>query len=120
ATTLRHLNMGDGTSADSLGLLAGEIRRSVAGLPRNGSPLTLAIWDAAAAKDAVNTKNLLEERLNMPVAAAQLSTIVSTDERAGNQYASAVAVAIAALETDRLPIDFLDSRLAPPPPPTNS
>jgi hypothetical protein len=67
ATQLRHLNMGDNPNADSVGLLAGEIRRSVAALPRNGSPLTLAIWDPGNDKGATSTRNLLEERLAMPI-----------------------------------------------------
>jgi len=118
---IRHLNMGDGASADSMSLLAGEIRRSVAALPRNGSPLTLAVWNAESGGNQAkgSTKNLLEQRLNMPIATPDLNTIVTTDANSANQYAPAVALALNALDTDRLAVDFLDSRLAPPPPPTN-
>jgi hypothetical protein len=118
-TQLRHLNMGDVASGDTLGLLAGEIRRSVAALPRNGSPLTLAIWDAGNTQGPGGTKNLLEERLSMPISTPELRTIVTTDSKDSNQYAPAVAVGLAALDADRLPVDFLDSRLAAPEPPTN-
>ena len=119
-TALRHLNMGDDPSADSLGLLAGEIRRSVAALPRNGSPLTLAIWEHDSNKSRGSTRNLLQERLSMPVAAPELHALASTNSDSPTQFAPAVAIALVSLEADRLPVDFLDSRLAPPPPPTNS
>ncbi|HUO07384.1 MAG TPA: pilus assembly protein PilM [Phycisphaerae bacterium] len=119
-TALRHLNMGDRPSAESLGLLAGEIRRSVAALPRNGSPLTLAIWEHDSNKGPGSTRNLLEERLSMPVATPELHALTSAKADAPNQFAPAIAIAIVSLEADRLPVDFLDSRLAPPPPPTNS
>ncbi len=120
ATQIRHLNMGDNPSSDSVGLLAGEIRRSVAALPRNGSPLTLAIWDPGNNKGPTSTRNLLEERLSMPIATPELHAIVSGKSDASNQYAPAVAIALTSLEADRLPVDFLDSRLAPPPPPSQN
>ncbi len=120
ATQIRHLNMGDNPTSDTVGLLAGEIRRSVAALPRNGSPLTLAIWDSGNEMGSGSTRNLLEERLSMPIATPELHAIVSGKADASNQYAPAVAIALTSLEADRLPVDFLDSRLAPPPPPSNS
>jgi hypothetical protein len=118
-TQLRHLNMGDVPAGDSMGLLAGEIRRSVAALSRNGSPLTLAIWDSGNDNAANSTRSLLQERLSMPIATPELHSLVSSRGEATKQFAPAVAVALISLEADRLPVDFLDSRLAPPPPPSN-
>jgi hypothetical protein len=114
-TQVRHLNVGDATAADSLGVLAGEIRRTVAALPRNGSPLTLAVWSST---DSAPTGSLLEQRLNMPVTTPDLRMIASGGSAEGgiNRFAPAVAVALAELDGDRLPVDFLHSRLAPPPP----
>ncbi len=114
-TQLRHLNVGDATAAESMGLLVGEIRRTVAALPRNGSPLTLAVWNSTETEDvATSPGNILEQRLNMPVTTPDLRSIVTTGETGMNRYAPAVAIALAALDADRLPIDFLHSRLAPP------
>ena len=114
-TQVRHLNVGDATAADSLGVLAGEIRRTVAALPRNGTPLTLAVWSSS---EGGNTGNLLEQRLNMPVTSPDLRMMASGGVAAGgiNRFAPAVAVALAELDGDRLPVDFLHSRLAPPNP----
>jgi hypothetical protein len=113
-TQVRHLNVGDATAADSLGVLAGEIRRTVAALPRNGSPLTLAVWSCA---ESAPTGSLLEQRLNMPVTMPDLQMIASGGTAPGgiNRFAPAVAVALAELDGE-LPVDFLHSRLAPPVP----
>ncbi len=108
ASQIRHLNVGDSAAAESMGMLVGEIRRTVAGLSRNGSPLTLAVWTGGT------TGSILEQRLNMPVTSPGLRTIVTTTENDADRFAPAVAIALAALDADRLPVDFLDSRLAPP------
>ncbi len=112
ATQVRHLNVGDATAAESLGLLVGEIRRTVAALPRNGSPLTLAVWNSTEGTQSAGS--VLEQRLSMPVTMPDLRSIVTTDETGMNRFAPAVAVALAGLDAAALPVDFLHSRLAPP------
>jgi len=107
---LRHLNIGGGAAPEALGALAGEIRRMVASIPTNGTPMTLALWSSGEE----NPQKILEQRLSMPVTMPQLSTLVSTTASGANGYAPAVAVALLAFEKEGLPVDFLNSRLAPP------
>ncbi len=111
---LRHLNVLDGAQPESIGALAGEIRRMMASIPRNGTPMTLALWNGPSMAGQANPSSLLEQRLSVPVTTPELSTLVSTDNPDADGFAPAVAVALAAMEPNGLPVDFLDSRLAPP------
>jgi hypothetical protein len=113
---LRHLNVADSASPESVGALAGEIRRMMASIPRNGTPMTLAMWKSPSNGQGL-PGNLLEQRLSIPVTTPELRTIVATDNPEAEAYAPAVALALSALEPAGLPVDFLHSRLAPPPPP---
>jgi hypothetical protein len=113
---LRHLNVGGGMTPEAINALAGEIRRAMATIPRNGTPSTLAVWGPATNGD-VNPGSILEQRLNMPVNTPELQKLVSTESREANGFAPAVAVALSAIEPAGLPVDFLHSRLAPPAPP---
>ena len=112
---LRHLNVVGGT--ESISALAGEIRRTMASIPRNGTPMTLALWNSGSAE---NPQSILEERLSMPVTTPEVSSLVVTDTPHTEGYGPAVAVALAALEPAGLPVDFLHSRMAPPKAPAMS
>jgi hypothetical protein len=94
-TRLRHLTVEE--SPDMAANLAGEIRRAIIGVPQNGSPAGLALWYRFAGE----LGGKLGERLSMPV------------ESGDGKFGPAVAVAMSA--SLGLPVDFLKSRLAPPP-----
>jgi Tfp pilus assembly protein PilN len=83
----------------------------MAAIPRNGTPQTLALWNAT---EVENPGSILEQRLAMPVTMPELGSLVATDTADAEGYAPAVALALAALEPTGLPVDFLHSRLAPP------
>ena len=107
---LRHLNvMGDGD--DSIAELAGEIRRSIASIPDNGSQAGMTLWTAGTSD---GPRKILEQKLNVPVLAGELRGLVATDSPGADAYAPAVALALVAIEDAGLPINFMDSRLAPP------
>jgi hypothetical protein len=106
---LRHLNVLGGK--DSVQSLAGEIRRTMAGIPKNGTPQTLALW---MNKQAENPRSALEQRLSMPVSTPELGNLVATDAPDAEAYVSAVAVALSAMDASGMPVDFLHSRMAPP------
>lgn len=106
---LRHLNVT--TGADSIPALAAEIRRTIAAIPQNGTPMTLALWNAGAAQ---NAENVLEQRLSIPVTAPEVSKLALTNLAEAQKFAPAVALALAGLEPKGLAVDFLHSRLAPP------
>jgi hypothetical protein len=106
---LRHLNVI--TGADSLPALAAEIRRTVAAIPQNGTPQTLALWNMGG---VANPESVLQQRLSMPVSTPAVSNLALTEGIEAQRYAPAVAVALSALESAELPVDFLHSRLAPP------
>jgi hypothetical protein len=111
-TDLRHLAVPDADKPESVSLLAGEIRRMMASVPRNGTPNTLAVWRGPSKNG--NPGSVLEQRLSMPVTMPELDTLVTGTSAEINGYAPAVAVALSALEPAGLPVDFLNSRLAPP------
>jgi hypothetical protein len=115
-TQIRNLSIPNPGSPESIAALAGEIRRSVALLTPNGSPISIAFWDDSPG-NATDSGNLLGQRLGMPVASPSLRGILANTSAPPNlnAYAPAVAVAITALESRGLPVDFLHSRLAPPP-----
>ena len=106
---LRHLSTLGG--ADDVGALAGEIRRTMASIPQNGTPQTLAIWNSPGNDDP---QSLLEQRLSIPVTSPGLGTLLTTETEETEGYAPAVALALIALEPAGLPLDFLHSRLAAP------
>jgi len=109
---LRHLNVMAG--ADSLPALAAEIRRTMAAIPQNGTPMTLALWNIGG---MANPESMLEQRLSMPVSTPAVSNLALTEGIDAQRFAPAVALALSALESAALPVDFLHSRLAPPKPP---
>ncbi len=106
---LRHMNVPTGT--DPIGLLAGEIRRTMASIPRNGTPQTLALWNTGTSE---NPQSILEQRLAMPVTTPGLETLVTTEGPDARAYVPAIAVALSAMEDSAMAVDFLHSRLAPP------
>jgi hypothetical protein len=112
-TQLRNLAIANVGTPESMGALAGEIRRTVATLSRNGSPLTLALWDEST--DA-GSGHLLRDRLGIPVNSPSLRNLVVASNPPSNlnAFAPAVAVALSALQDPGPPVDFLHSRLAPP------
>jgi len=106
---LRHLNVTGGP--ESIPALAAEIRRTVASIPQNGTPMTLALWNTSA---GASPQNVLEQRLSMPVTMPDVSNFVLTETTQAQGFATAIALGVAALEPGRLAVDFLHSRLAPP------
>lgn len=112
---LKHLNVLAET--DSLPALAAEIRRTMAAIPQNGSPLKMALWNLTG---VVNPENVLQQRLSMPVTTPAVSNLVTTEVGEVQKYAPAIALALSALETAALPVDFLHSRLAAPKEPSLS
>ncbi len=109
-TQLRHLNVGEMDSAEALAALAGEIRRTVAALPRNGAPMNLKVWER---QGDGRISNRLQERLNMPIESPELSGFAGNGANI-KSFAPAIAVALAGTDPAPLPIDFLHSRLTPP------
>ena len=92
-------------------MLANEIRRTVAAIPRNGTPMTLALWNSSQTE---NPKSILEQRLSMPVTMPDVTNLVSTGSSDAQGYAPAVAVALSAMESG-LAVDFLHFALWPRP-----
>lgn len=107
---LRHVPVND-PGVENMGMLVGEIRRTLASLSRNGTPLTLALWDDAP--DSATGK-LLADRLGMPVTSPSFKTMAPSARGATDGYGPPVALALSALDPAGLPVDFLHSRLAPP------
>jgi len=114
---LRHLNSPSASSPEAIGALAGEIRRIMASIPRNGTPQTVALWMGPALSGDASTGSILEQRLAMPVTSPEVSNLLTSENREANAYAAPAAVALTAIDPKGLPVDFLHSRLAPPPPP---
>jgi hypothetical protein len=111
-THLRHLNVTENTTAESVGALAGEIRRMMASIPTNGTPMTLALWKGNSTMETMG--NMLEQRLSMPVTTPVVRSLLLSDDPDAEAFAPAIAVALAAIEPAGLPLDFIHSRLTPP------
>ncbi len=92
--------------------LAAEIRRTLAGHPAGEQPWVLAVWDELQARR--NVGEPLQERLGLHVATPRLDAVVAATDREAPRFSPAVAVALAGA-AGTLPVDFLHSRLAPPP-----
>jgi hypothetical protein len=112
---LRHLPVDEGAGADAADALVGEIRRTLAAWPQNGSPFHLTVWDGAG---HANRGQALGQRLNMAVSSPELRTLAATEGREAQGFAPAVALAVTALDPAGPAVDFLHSRLAPPKPPS--
>jgi hypothetical protein len=111
ASALRHLR---GPSAERS--FVGELRRAISTLPSNGKPRELILWDHAG----MDAKSL-GESLGFKVRSGDLPVLgidTSQAERNGDgrRYAAAVALGLAGTGENRMPVDFLHSRLAPPRP----
>jgi len=114
-TSLRHLRPpGEGGQEP---LFLSELRRAVSMLPVNGASTgrEMIVWDGAGT-DA----ETFGQKLGLPVRFGDLPvlgvrTADATRNGAGRKYGPAVALALSALSGQRLPVDFLHSRLAPPP-----
>jgi Tfp pilus assembly protein PilN len=108
-SAIRHLN-GPGQERS----FVGELRRAVSALPSNGTAREMVVWDPAG-MDAAS----LGTSLGFSVRSGDLPVLgvdISQAERNGDgrRYAAAVALGLAGIGEERLPIDFLHSRLAPP------
>ena len=103
-TQLRHLSV-----TDDVAVLAGEIRRGLIGLSLNGDANALSIWD----RKGSGLGDALGQRLSMSVKPGDARAMFRAEQPVDGRFAPAVAVAVAAL--DGMPVDFLHSRLAPPP-----
>ncbi|MDB5304726.1 MAG: hypothetical protein JWM97_2275 [Phycisphaerales bacterium] len=118
---LRHL----GASSSPSAVLAGETRRAVMQLPRNGTAGSngssvngnsrgeVVLWDDVGVDPSVHVA--LGEALGVTVKRGELRTLGAGEAPVGRRgYASAVALAMAGLAEEAPPVDFLHSRLAPP------
>jgi hypothetical protein len=109
-TQLKHLNV-MGTGDDAIAALAGEIRRNMALIPTNGSPVEMTLWGSGTGD---GPRRILEQRLNMPVSTAELRGLAAAESPGMDAFAPAVALALVAMDASGLPVDFTNSRLAAP------
>lgn len=119
-SALRHL----GASTSGGAVLAGETRRAVMQLPRNGTggangsssngnSREVVLWDDVGVDPSVH--DAMGEALGVAVKRGEFRTLGAGELPTGRRgYASAVALALAGLAEEALPVDFLHSRLAPP------
>ncbi len=107
---LRHLPV-DITQAEAIPTLAGDIRRSLAGLALSGPDTELKLWDVSSAN-----ADLLAQRLGMKATVLPISTLAETADAAPG--AASLGLARAALSPAGLPLNFAQPRLAAPPPPS--
>ncbi len=113
-SAIRHLRApAGGESVGENKPFLGELRRAVSTLPASGVR-QMVLWGTNADAAA------LGESLGIAVRAGELPSLgVNPNGTAslgdGRQYAAAVALALSAMGEQRQAIDFLHSRLAPPP-----
>ncbi|MEI7766430.1 MAG: PilN domain-containing protein [Phycisphaerae bacterium] len=107
---LRHLPV-DITQAEALPTLAGDIRRSFAGLSLAGPDTELKLWDVSPAN-----ADLLALRLGMKATVLPTSTLA--DSAGAAPGAASLGLARAALSATGLPLNFAQPRLSAPPPPS--
>ena len=117
---LRHLSsaspsesLRNGAAQDVASMIGGEVRRVVTLMPQNGEPSdrSITLWDSVGLSDS--ELPILQDRSGLTIEnlidLKSLGITAVTPDAA--RYAPAVALAIAAAEK-RLPLDFLNSRLA--------
>ena len=111
ANMLRHLR-----APEPAALFNSELRRVVSSVPTNGSDAgsEMVIWDGAGL-DAGRF-----DQMGLPVRYGDLRSLgvsapTASSNGAGRKYGAPVALAAAGLGSAVLPMDFLHSRLAPPP-----
>lgn len=110
ASTVRHLRAPQPTAP-----FVSELRRAVSTIPTTGTGgQEMILWD-----DGGVDAHALSEQLGLRVRAGDLP-ILGIDATAagmnghGQRYAAAASLALAVVREERLPVDFLHSRLAPP------
>jgi hypothetical protein len=110
-SAIRHLNRSDQEK-----LFVGELRRAVSAMPSNGTAREMVLWDHAGMDAGTLGKSLgfSVRSGDLPVLGVDASDAGRNGE--GRRYAAAVALGLAGLGEERLAIDFLHSRLAPPKP----
>ena len=111
ANMLRHLR-----APEPAALFNSELRRVVSSLPTNGSDAgsEMVVWDGAGLEAG------RFDQAGLPVRYGDLPSLgvsapTASSNGAGRKYGAAVALAAAGLDRAVLPMDFLHSRLAPPP-----
>ncbi|HWE93276.1 MAG TPA: hypothetical protein VG269_04820 [Tepidisphaeraceae bacterium] len=120
-SALRHLGVSSSTGT----VLAGEARRAVMQLPSNGSAGSngsalngnsrgdVFLWDDVGVDPSV--QQAVGEALGVTVKRGEFRTLGAGELPAGQRgYAAAASLALAGLSREASPVDFLNSRLAPP------
>ena len=101
--------------------LAGELRRAAAPVSQNGQAIAdnqsavhqLTVWNGNG--DGESSLGSLGESLGMPVRTGSMSDLgVDASSASAANFAPAVALALAGIAQEPVPIDFAHSRLAPP------
>ncbi len=102
-------------AAAAQGPFVSELRRAVSTMAGAGEDREMVVWNGAGLDTAS-----LGQQIGMNVRSGELGTLGVDASAAGingqgSKYASAVALALSAMTGEAAPINFLDSRLAPPP-----
>jgi len=98
--------------------LASELRRALASMPENGTPIglrKLVFWDGSGQPNSPSTA--ISERVGMAMATPTLKDLglrAPDSDRDSARCIAAIALALAGSGTEVLPVDFAHSRLAPP------
>ena len=109
-----------GASADASPLIVGELRRASAQAPQNGATVNgasreMILWNDTGADDA--SFRSIGDALNVSLRQGKprdLGVEAAKNAADGRDYAAPIALALAGL-SPRVPVDFLHSRLEPPP-----
>ena len=107
---LRHYATGEDAGVEGLGALVGEVRRTVTMLPKNGSPVGMALWRDG--RRMATAERTFADRLGMPVRVLEVKSAVGGNAPEAQRCVGAVALAMA--ETGSGAVDFMHSRLAAP------
>lgn len=107
-TQIRHIPLA-GDSTEGVERLAGEIRRTLAGLPHNGAAPSVTLWGG---KSTIGES--LAKKLNLTSDSPRLARLTTPLTEENRKFAPAAALALASLDPAGLPVNFLKSRLAPP------
>jgi Tfp pilus assembly PilM family ATPase len=109
---LRHIALANGQTQDPAALVS-ELRRTLAGLPQTSETRTLMLCghsDLARALPAA-----AQDRLGLSAKAPSLAKVVVNTPEEAQRFAPAIAVGLTQLADAPDTVDFLHSRLAPPP-----
>lgn len=106
-TQIRHIPATDDSPEDA-DRLAGEIRRTLASLPHNGTVPSITLWGGRK-----TLGESLAKKLNLTFAQPKMSRLTTPLAEENRKFAPALALGLAWFESTHLPVNFLKSRLAP-------